>query len=212
MFAPAAGIKIGYWLAQGKPCLPRGGMELFTTFVIAVGLAMDVFAVSLGIGTAQKSVAFRPIFRVSFHCGLFQGLMTLIGWLAGSTISSLIAGIDHWVAMGLLAFVGVRMIRSGLNPACDSETEDCSRGKTLMMVCVATSIDALAVGLGLAMLNVHILLSSLIIGAMSTLLSIAGLLTGSGLGSRFGKRMEVLGGLLLNGIGLRILLSHLLAA
>jgi putative Mn2+ efflux pump MntP len=185
-------------------------MEIFTTFVIAVGLAMDVFAVSLGIGTAQKSVAFRPMFRVSFHCGLFQGLMTLAGWLAGSTIASLIAGIDHWVAMGLLAFVGVRMIRSGFDPKSETQVEDPSRGRTLVMVCIATSIDAMAVGLSLAMLNVNILISSLVIGLVSTGMSVIGILAGSGLGLRFGKRMEVLGGLLLNGIGIRILLSHLL--
>ena len=185
-------------------------MEFITTLLIAVAVAMDVFAVSLGIGTSGKCCTPRPIFRVAFHCGLFQGLMTLIGWLAGSTVSSLISGIDHWVAMGLLGFVGYRMIRSGFDANIETQMEDASHGRTLMMVCIATSIDAMAVGLSLSMLKVNILLSCLIIGVITTAFSVIGLLVGSGLGLRFGKRMEVLGGLLLNGIGLRILITHLM--
>jgi putative Mn2+ efflux pump MntP len=184
-------------------------MDIITTFVVALGLAMDVFAVSLGIGTSGRANAFRPVFRIAFHAGLFQGLMTGLGWLAGSTIAGLISGIDHWVALGLLAFVGIRMVRSGIKGEAETHTQDPSRGKTLMMVCVATSIDAMAVGLSLAMLQMDIVLASLIIGVTSLVLSVGGLLAGNGLGQRFGKRMEVLGGLLLNGIGIRILISHL---
>lgn len=185
-------------------------MQLITTFAIAVGVAMDVFAVSLGIGTSGKARSPRPVFRVAFHCGLFQGLMTFLGWLAGSTIAGLITGIDHWAAMGLLGFVGYRMIRSGFDPNQETQSGDPSRGGTLMMVCVATSIDALAVGLSLSLLQVNILLSSAIIGAVTAAFGVAGLLAGGGLGLRFGKRMEIFGGVLLTVIGLRILFSHLL--
>ena len=185
-------------------------MELITTFMIAVAVAMDVFAVSLGIGTSGKACTPRPMFRVAFHCGLFQGLMTFVGWLAGSTIAGLISGIDHWVAMGLLGFVGYRMIRSGFDPKIETQADDASHGRTLIMVCIATSIDAMAVGLSLSMLDGNIALSSLVIGLVTMGFSIIGLLVGTGMGLRFGKRMEVLGGLLLNGIGLRILLNHLL--
>ncbi len=184
-------------------------MELFTTLLIAVGLAMDVFAVSLGIGTSGRACAPRPIFRVAFHCGLFQGLMTFLGWLAGSTVSNLVAGVAPWLAMGLLGFVGWRMIQSGCDTCEEAPCEDASRGKTLVMVCIATSLDAMAVGLSFSLLRIDILSASLLIGLVSVLFSVAGLLAGSGLGLRFGKRMEVLGGVLLNGIGLRILLSHL---
>ncbi len=184
-------------------------MSIATSLIIAVGLAMDAFAVSLGIGTTGRARRVRPIFRLSFHMGLFQGLMTFLGWLAGSSIASLISQVDHWVALALLAFVGLRMVKSGLS--CEEEEcqPDPSRGGTLLMLCIATSIDAMAVGLGLAMLEVDILSASLIIGVVTLGLSLFGLLAGDQLGSRFGKHMEVLGGILLCGIGVRILISHL---
>lgn len=184
-------------------------MDLLTSLVIAVGLAMDAFAVSLGIGTTKIANTPRPVFRISFHMGFFQGFMTFLGWLAGSTVASLIASVDHWVALFLLGFVGIRMIRSGLDPNTECHKDDPSRGGTLLMICIATSIDAMAVGLSMAMLEVNILFSSLVIGVITLGLSLFGLLAGKRLGERFGKRMEVLGGFLLNGIGLRILFSHL---
>lgn len=184
-------------------------MDFLTTFLIAVGLAMDVFAVSLGIGTIQCDYSPRFLFRLSFHFGLFQGMMTFFGWLAGSTIASMISSFDHWIAAGLLAFVAVRMVRSGFDH--ESETYDCdpSRGSMLIILSVATSIDALAVGISFAMLTVNIVSSSLTIGAASTVLSLIGLGLGHRLGAKFGKRMEILGGLILLFIGARILISHL---
>lgn len=185
-------------------------MEWYTTLFVAVGLAMDAFAVSLGIGATGSARTPRPIFRVSFHMGFFQGFMTFLGWLLGSSIASLIAAFDHWIAFGLLAFVGIRMIKSGASSHEETQKDDPSRGGTLMMVCIATSIDAMAVGLSLAMVNIGILSPSLVIGIVTLGLSLFGLLAGGRLGDRFGKRMEILGGLILNGIGIRILLSHLI--
>lgn len=185
-------------------------MDFATSMLVAVGLAMDAFAVSLGIGTTPTARLRRPVFRLSFHFGLFQGGMTLLGWLAGSTIASLIASVDHWIALGLLVYVGIQMIREGLSPC---EEEDClndpSRGRTLVMLCVATSLDAMAVGLSLAMLKVNIYTTSLLIAVVTLGLSLAGLKGGQKLGQRFGKRMEILGGVILIGIGLRILFTHL---
>jgi putative Mn2+ efflux pump MntP len=187
-------------------------MDLVTNIIIAVGLAMDSFAVSLGIGTARRADNPRAVFRLAFHFGFFQGGMTLLGWLLGSTVAGLIAGFDHWLALGLLAWVGVRMIKEGF--AKDGEEskfmEDPSRGRTLMVLCVATSIDAMAVGLSMAMINADVVFASLVIGVITLGLSLVGLLAGNGLGVRFGKRMEVLGGLLLVGIGLRIVVTHLM--
>lgn len=187
-------------------------MVLLSTFLIAIGLAMDCFAVSLAIGTAQANTA-RSIFRIAFHFGLFQGVMTLLGWLAGSTIAHLISGMDHWIAMVLLAWVGIRMLREGFEKEEEAEKfkTDPSRGGTLMMLCVATSIDALAVGLSVAMMKVDILSASLIIAGVSLALSLVGLLTGNLLGKRFGKQMEVVGGLLLIGIGVRVVITHIMA-
>lgn len=171
---------------------------------------MDAFAVSLGIGTTGQARTVRPIFRLSFHMGLFQGLMAFLGWLAGSTIAGLISSVDHWIALALLVFVGTRMIRSGLDPNNESRCSETSRGAALLMICVATSIDAMAVGLSLAMVGIEILIPSLIIGLVTLGLSLFGLLAGGFLGERFGKRMEILGGLILNFIGIRILLTHIL--
>lgn len=186
-------------------------MDLLDTLLIAFGLAMDCFAVSLGIGTLQSSHHARPILRISFHFGLFQGGMTLLGWLAGSTIATFISGFDHWIAFGLLVFIGIRMILEGLEKKTDiNQNNDPSRGMNLVMLSVATSIDALAVGLSLAFLKVNIVTSSLTIGLVSLGLSLIGLLIGNTLGIRFGKRVEILGGLILISIGLRIVISHLL--
>lgn len=184
-------------------------MTFAMILLIAVGMAMDAFAVSLGIGTTRQANLPRPIFRLSFHFGLFQALMPIVGWLAGNTVASLISQFDHWIAMILLAFVGGRMIHSGLRPESESYRSDPSRGGTLIVLCVATSIDALAIGLSLAMLRVNILYPSVVIGVVTASLSLTGLLIGYKLGTRFGKRMEILGGLILNGIGLRVLITHL---
>jgi putative Mn2+ efflux pump MntP len=172
---------------------------------------MDCFAVSLGVGTAGTATGPRPTFRLFFHFGLFQAGMTLLGWLAGKTVVTYISNIDHWVAFGLLAFVGVRMIRSGLRKEGEVPSiPDPSRGMTLVMLSIATSIDALAVGLSLALLEVNVFWSAVVIGGVSAALSLVGLSLGNRLGQRFGKSMEVIGGVILIGIGLRVLITHLM--
>jgi manganese efflux pump family protein len=186
-------------------------MGVVEILLIAVGVAMDAFAVSLGIGTTAYAEGRRPLFRLSFHFGLFQAIMPVLGWLAGTTVAHLIASVDHWIALALLAFVGARMIRSGLDHTGESHARDPSRGGNLIMLSVATSIDAFAIGLGLAMLRVSILLPVVVIGVVTSSLSLLGLLAGHRLGRTFGKRMEVLGGLILIGIGIRIVITHLAA-
>ncbi len=194
-------------------------MEYVTYLLIAVGVAMDVFAVSLGIGCAGQATTARAKFRLAFHFGLFQGGMTLLGYLLGSTVVNLIAGFDHWVAFILLAFVGGRMIKEGLEQLSGEEgypderpNGDPSRGGTLVLLSIATSIDALAVGLSMALIQAAVVVASLIIGLTSSGFSLIGLRWGCDLGERFGKRMELLGGLILIGIGVRIVVTHLMAA
>jgi putative Mn2+ efflux pump MntP len=177
--------------------------------LIAVGLALDAFAVSLGVGVARLANSFRPIFRLSFHFGLFQFLMPVLGWLAGRNVVQAIAQWDHWVALVLLSFVGGRMILSGLRPGETAFSGDPSRGLTLVMLSVATSIDAFAVGLSLAMLQINIWYPSVIIGLITSTLSLFGLLVGHRLGKRFGKKMEVIGGLILICIGVKVVIDHL---
>ena len=183
-------------------------MGLLEILVIAVGLAMDAFAVSLGAGASGRAVGGRAVFRLSFHFGLFQFMMPVVGWFLGSRIVSLLSSVDHWIAFGLLTFVGVRMIRSGFEPDGGIDTTDPSRGFTLLMLCVATSIDALAIGLSLAVLRVKIWYPSVVIGVVTSGLSLIGLRLGARLGVKFGKRMEVAGGAILILLGLHILLSH----
>jgi putative Mn2+ efflux pump MntP len=135
--------------------------------------------------------------------------MTLLGWLAGSTIAHWIASFDHWVALLLLGYVGVNMIRSGLKKEEDSSPANPSKGKTLILLSVATSLDAMAVGLSMAMIQSPVVIPSIIIGVVTFGLSIFGLNAGNFLGEKFGQRMEIIGGLILIGIGVRIVITHL---
>jgi len=180
-----------------------------TSLLIAIGLAMDAFAVSIGAGTGGQVNDLRSKLRLAFHFGLFQTGMTLIGWLAGTTVQRWISGIDHWVAFGLLAYVGVNMIRSGLGKSGADKRSNPSKGVTMVFLSVATSIDALAVGISLAMMSLPIMFPSLVIGLVTFGLSIFGLLAGGKLGEKLGKRMEILGGVILIVIGLRVLLGDL---
>ncbi len=186
-------------------------MTWTTTLVIAIGLGMDAFAVSLAVGGFRERLSFRPVFRLSFHFGLFQFLMPVIGWYAGSYISDYLEPIDHWIAFGLLAFIGVKMIRESLTDGHDSiRKSDATRGWMLIILSIATSIDALAVGLSMAFLGIDVWLPSAVIGIVACAMTAVGMAFGRRLGARFGKRMELIGGLTLIAIGIKILLEHLL--
>lgn len=184
-------------------------MEFIEIFLIAVGLSMDAFAVSLGAGTVKQVVGFRPIFRLSFHFGLFQFFMPILGWLAGITIAPVIAALDHWIAFGLLLVIGGKMIYAGSQQEARQQHMDPSRGAALVLLAIATSIDALAIGFSLAMLQVNIFYPSVIIGIVTATFSLSGVLLGRRLGEKFGKSMEIIGGGILVVMGIRILLSHL---
>jgi manganese efflux pump family protein len=184
-------------------------MELITTIMVAFGLAMDAFAVCIGAGTGGQVTDLRSKFRLAWHFGIFQTGMTVLGWLAGTTIQHWISAFDHWVAFGLLAYVGFNMIRSGLGYGKDEDRPNPSKGTTLVMLSVATSIDALAVGLSLALISEPVIVPSVIIGIVAFGMSSVGLIAGNKLGEKFGRRMEILGGLVLIGIGLQILVQHI---
>lgn len=187
-------------------------MNFLVILLIALSMSMDAFAVCLGAGTQPHTNGGRPAFRLAFHFGLFQFLMPVLGWLAGTTVAVYITGVDHWIAFGLLGFVGGRMIWSGLHPGPEERKDDPSRGWTMVMLSIAVSIDALAVGLSLGLIGLTIWYPAVVIGIVTGLISWLGLILGSRLSERFGERMEVIGGLVLVGIGLRILLSHLLGS
>ena len=170
---------------------------------------MDAFAVAVATSVTLGRVTGRQVFRFSFHFGLFQAMMPLAGWFAGRSVQQYIAGWDHWVAFGLLVFVGGRAIYGAFKPA-DAPRPDPTRGLTLLMLSVATSIDALAVGLSLGMLQVAIWYPILIIGVVTFGLTVSGMLLGARLGPRFGRWTEFFGGLVLIAIGLKILIEHLM--
>ena len=176
---------------------------------IAVGLAMDALAVAVGTGLVLRRLTFRHVFRLAFHFGLFQSLMPIVGWLAGRTVEAHIRDVDHWVAFGLLAFVGGKMLWEARSKEGPAEGGDPTRGWMLVILSIATSIDALAVGLSMAFLKVSIWIPSLVIGIVCAAFTAFGILSGARVGRRFGRWPEVVGGLVLLGIGGKILVSHL---
>ena len=185
-------------------------MNLTTLILIAVGLAMDAFAVSMTCGIRLRHVTARQVLRIAAAFGGFQALMPVLGWLAGIGAQKYIEAWDHWIAFGLLAAVGGKAIYESLQSDEDkTECSDPTRGWTLLANAIATSIDAAAVGLSLAMLNVHIVFPALVIGTITALLCSMGMLAGPMLGRLFGKKVELAGGLILIGIGLKILWEHL---
>ena len=184
-------------------------MERLEILMIAIGLSMDAFAVSLGASASGRALDGRAAFRLSFHFGLFQFLMPVLGWSMGVSVAALLASVDHWVAFALLLLVGVRMILAGVRPEVETYRKDPTRGWTLVMLSVATSLDAFAVGLSLAMLAGPIWYPAVVIGLVAGTLTFAGVRMGTHLGARLGKWMEVAGGVILIAVGVRIVYAHL---
>jgi len=168
---------------------------------------MDTFAVSVGAAIQGHVKGVRAAFRLWFHFGLFQFLMPVIGWFIGLKAAHVICTFDHWVAFGLLGYVGGKMVYSGCKPEPTPErAADPTRGWPLMLLSVATSIDALAVGLSLAMLRISIWYPSIVIGVVTAGLSFLGLELGSRFGRHFGNRAEIVGGVILILIGVRVVM------
>jgi len=183
-----------------------GNIELVS---IAIALAMDAFAVAIATGVALKSASPRQTFRLAWHFGLFQALMPIIGWYLGGTVRSYIEAYDHWIAFGLLGYIGYNMIREALQEDANS-SGDPTKGTTLIILSVATSIDALAVGLSLSMLAIPVWWPALIIGVVALLFTTAGLHFGktASQAKNVSKYAELLGGAVLICIGLKILWEH----
>jgi putative Mn2+ efflux pump MntP len=186
-------------------------MDAITLLGLALALAMDAFAVALGTGAVLSRLTGRHLFRLGFHFGLFQALMPVIGWLAGQTIIHWVSAWDHWIAFSLLALIGGRMIHEACSDEEKPEDRDPTKGLSLVLLSIATSIDALAVGFSLSVIGVSIWIPSLVIGLVAGALTVIGMLMGGRIGDRWGSRVEIFGGVILIGIGLKILVEHLLA-
>ena len=185
-------------------------MDWLTLIGLALALAMDAFAVALGAGVVLQKLTGRHLFRLGFHFGLFQALMPVAGWLAGRTVLHWVESWDHWIAFVLLAFIGGRMIHEALQKDDSSRANDPTRGLTMVMLSVATSIDALAVGFSLSILGLSIWLPALVIGLVAGIMTVIGMLIGDRVGLAWGSRVEIFGGLVLIAIGLKILVEHLI--
>lgn len=184
-------------------------MDALTILLIALGLAMDAFAVSITNGITIRNNRRKNALLTAFSFGGFQMLMPLIGYFAGLSLESVIVEVDHWVAFGLLAFIGSKMIFDAIRKDGDGKTEENLKLHTLLTLSVATSIDALMVGFSFAFLQTAILLPVAMIGVVTFLLSFSGFYFGCHIGRIFGNKIKILGGTILIAIGLRILLEHL---
>ncbi len=185
-------------------------MEFLYIFFIALGLSADCFAVAISGSISLRNPSSVQVLRTALAFGLSQFLMPIIGWLAGQTVVSLIAAYDHWVALALLVLVGGRMLWESFHSEEKPREADITRGVTLLTMSVATSIDALAVGLSLAFLHINIWVASLIIGAVAFGVTVIGFFIGKKVSAVLGRRAKLLSGVILIAIGLRILLSHIL--
>jgi putative Mn2+ efflux pump MntP len=185
--------------------------DFLSVLLIALGLSADCFAVALSGGISKVNHSWLRILRVSFSFGLFQALMPVLGWLAGRTVVEYIADYDHWVAFALLAIVSGRMLWESFRHERSQDKEvDITKGLLLITLSIATSIDALAVGLSFAFFEVNIAMAGLTIGAVTFLVTAIGFLIGKRASKIIGKRAEAIGGIILLAIAIRILLSHIL--
>jgi len=185
-------------------------MTFVTLLLIAIGVSADAFAVALGKGLGMRRLNYRHAVLIALAFGVFQAVMPLVGWLVGTQFQSLITSIDHWIAFGLLALVGGKMLYEAFSKGGDEKEDDGLRVRELLLLSFATSIDALAVGISFAFLEVDILPAVALIGATTAVLSFAAVLIGHRAGTRFKRPAEIAGGLILIGIGTKILFDHLL--
>ena len=185
-------------------------MELITIFLISIGLSFDTFAVSITAGLTNQYIRFLQGVRIAITLAFFSAFMTFAGWFLGKHIEPLISNYDHWIAFGLLLILGSKMIYKSLTEEKDNNCFNPLESIILIGIAIATSIDALVVGMSFAFITFNIFWSILIIGVVTFFVSMIGILFGKKAGGNFGKRMEIIGGLILVIIGIKILIEHLI--
>lgn len=181
-------------------------MSLFEIIFISLGLAMDAFAVSICKGLSMKKINIKKAFIIALYFGSFQAFMPAIGYFLGSSFNNIVEKIDHWIAFILLLLIGLNMIKESLN---EENLNDKTDFKTMIILAIATSIDAFTIGITFAFFKVNLLLTILLIGIITFILSFLGVIIGKKCGSIFKKKAPILGGIILIVIGLKILLEHL---
>lgn len=183
-------------------------MKFFEIIIIAIGLAMDAFAVSVCKGLSMKKMSYRKAIIIAFYFGVFQAIMPIIGFFIGELFSNVVESIDHWIAFFLLLFVGGRMIKDSTDDEIEKRNDRVDF-KTMIILAIATSIDALTIGITFSFFNTGIFISSLIIGSITFVLSVLGVVLGYKFGDLFQNKAEFVGGIILIILGLKILLEHL---
>ena len=183
-------------------------MGITEIIFISISLAMDAFAVSVCKGLSMPKMNWKKAIIIGLYFGFFQGLMPVIGYLLGSSFENLVTNIDHWIAFGLLSFIGISMILESFKKD-ESNNNDSIDFKTMIVLAIATSIDALAIGITFAFLNVNLLLSVILIGIITFIISVIGVKIGNRFGDKFESKAEIIGGTILFLIGVKILLEHL---
>ena len=185
-------------------------MGFITIFLIATGLGLDAFSVAIGIGAAHQKRSWIPVLRLAIAFGFFQFIMPIIGWMAGLTVVEVIASFDHWIAFGLLALIGGKMILEGCGKGIDETQSDRTTGWPLLMLSIATSIAALAGGFSFSVLKHPILFPAVVIGVVCFVMTATGMIFGKALAKLFGRKVEIFGGIVLIVIGVKILFDHLM--
>ena len=183
-------------------------MELISVLLIGVGLAMDAFAVSICKGLSMKKLEFKKAIIIALYFGIFQAGMPVIGYFLGTTFESFVTQIDHWIAFILLSLIGVNMIKEAFECDCENANDNVDF-KTMVVLAIATSIDALAIGITFAFLKTNITLAAIVIGITTFVLSLIGVKIGNKFGNKYQKNAEIFGGIVLILIGAKILLEHL---
>jgi putative Mn2+ efflux pump MntP len=183
-------------------------MHLYEIFLIATGLSFDTFAVSVSSGLCIRDIKFVQAVRIAFVLAFFQALMPLIGWIGGTQLEKYLSHFDHWIAFCLLTVLGLKMIIESIRSE-DEKKLNPLIPRVLLIMALATSIDALVVGISLAFIQTKIILAVLIIGFVTFVFAMTGMLAGKKVSGKFGSKMEILGGLILIGIGLKVLVSHI---
>lgn len=186
-----------------------GFMDFITILAVALGLSFDTFAVSLSFGVVKNKILFWQAVRVAMVLAIFQAGFLVTGYFLGSVISDFIKAADHWVALILLSFLGIRMIIEGIRRKEDNKVRDYTKPLTLVATAIGTSIDAFAVGISFALLEVKIWISGILIGAVTFLASMMAIRIGKSAGKRLGRNVEIIGGLILIAIGVKIFLEHM---
>lgn len=183
-------------------------MSLFDLILISFGVAMDAFAVSIGKGLSMKKMEYKNILIVGLYFGIFQAMMPTIGYFLGKNFENLITSIDHWIAFILLSIIGINMIRECYKDENDNLSDKFDL-KTMIPLAIATSIDALAIGVTFVFLKINIFTSALLIGIITAVASMIGVIIGKKFGDKFEKSAQIFGGAILILIGIKILLQHL---